>query len=72
MSTALMDQLEQHSLMFSLFFHQLRQTVQRFFQEKLTPYADEIDKANEFLRLRVSPDTSAFNKDQDTGILDKS
>ncbi|XP_028837402.1 isovaleryl-CoA dehydrogenase, mitochondrial [Denticeps clupeoides] len=27
---------------------QLRQSVQRFFQEKLAPYADEIDKTNEF------------------------
>uniref|UniRef100_A0AAY4C2W6 Isovaleryl-CoA dehydrogenase, mitochondrial n=1 Tax=Denticeps clupeoides TaxID=299321 RepID=A0AAY4C2W6_9TELE len=26
----------------------LRQSVQRFFQEKLAPYADEIDKTNEF------------------------
>lgn len=31
---------------------QLRQTVQRFCQEKLAPYADEIDKANEFPRMR--------------------
>ncbi|XP_066529961.1 isovaleryl-CoA dehydrogenase, mitochondrial isoform X2 [Hoplias malabaricus] len=31
---------------------QLRQTVQRFLQEKLTPFADEIDKANEFPRFR--------------------
>ncbi|XP_017568943.1 isovaleryl-CoA dehydrogenase, mitochondrial [Pygocentrus nattereri] len=31
---------------------QLRHTVQRFCQEKLAPYADEIDKTNEFPRLR--------------------
>ncbi|XP_053488759.1 isovaleryl-CoA dehydrogenase, mitochondrial isoform X1 [Ictalurus furcatus] len=31
---------------------QLRQTVQRFCQEKLAPYSDEIDKANEFPRMR--------------------
>uniref|UniRef100_A0A8C2D9T6 Isovaleryl-CoA dehydrogenase, mitochondrial n=1 Tax=Cyprinus carpio TaxID=7962 RepID=A0A8C2D9T6_CYPCA len=31
---------------------QLRQTVQRFCQEKLAPYADEIDKKNEFPRMR--------------------
>uniref|UniRef100_A0A8C0YLA1 Isovaleryl-CoA dehydrogenase, mitochondrial n=1 Tax=Cyprinus carpio carpio TaxID=630221 RepID=A0A8C0YLA1_CYPCA len=31
---------------------QLRQTVQRFCQEKLAPYADEIDKTNEFPRMR--------------------
>ncbi|TRY55391.1 hypothetical protein DNTS_034411 [Danionella cerebrum] len=31
---------------------QLRQTVQRFCQEKLAPYADEIDKNNEFPRMR--------------------
>ncbi|KAI2654440.1 Isovaleryl-CoA dehydrogenase, mitochondrial [Labeo rohita] len=31
---------------------QLRQTVQRFCQEKLTPYANEIDKKNEFPRMR--------------------
>ncbi|XP_052001176.1 isovaleryl-CoA dehydrogenase, mitochondrial-like [Xyrauchen texanus] len=31
---------------------QLRQTVQRFFQEKLTPHADEIDKKNEFPCMR--------------------
>ncbi|MCJ8736992.1 hypothetical protein PDJAM_G00018720 [Pangasius djambal] len=31
---------------------QLRQTVQRFCQEKLAPYADEIDKANDFPRMR--------------------
>uniref|UniRef100_A0A671N8V3 Isovaleryl-CoA dehydrogenase, mitochondrial n=1 Tax=Sinocyclocheilus anshuiensis TaxID=1608454 RepID=A0A671N8V3_9TELE len=31
---------------------QLRRTVQRFCQEKLTPYADEIDKTNEFPRMR--------------------
>lgn len=36
------------------FEHQLRQTVQRFCQEKLGPYADEIDKKNEFPRMRVS------------------
>uniref|UniRef100_A0A8C1KFR9 Isovaleryl-CoA dehydrogenase, mitochondrial n=1 Tax=Cyprinus carpio TaxID=7962 RepID=A0A8C1KFR9_CYPCA len=34
------------------FEHQLRQTVQRFCQEKLAPYADEIDKKNEFPRMR--------------------
>ncbi|KAL7861882.1 hypothetical protein SRHO_G00133230 [Serrasalmus rhombeus] len=31
---------------------QLRHTVQRFCQEKLAPYADEIDKTNDFPRLR--------------------
>ncbi|KAK1793496.1 hypothetical protein P4O66_011874, partial [Electrophorus voltai] len=31
---------------------QLRHTVKRFCQEKLAPYADEIDKANEFPRMR--------------------
>ncbi|KAG7328182.1 hypothetical protein KOW79_008126 [Hemibagrus wyckioides] len=31
---------------------QLRHTVQRFCQEKLAPYADEIDKANDFPRMR--------------------
>ncbi|KAF4083936.1 hypothetical protein AMELA_G00123070 [Ameiurus melas] len=31
---------------------QLRQTVQRFCQEKLAPYADEIDKANDFPRMK--------------------
>ncbi|XP_036449113.1 isovaleryl-CoA dehydrogenase, mitochondrial [Colossoma macropomum] len=31
---------------------QLRHTVQRFCQEKLSPYADEIDKANDFPRLK--------------------
>lgn len=31
---------------------QLRQTVQRFCQEKLAPFADEIDKSNEFPRMR--------------------
>ncbi|KAA0711257.1 Isovaleryl-CoA dehydrogenase, mitochondrial [Triplophysa tibetana] len=31
---------------------QLRQTVQRFCQEKLAPHADEIDKKNEFPRMR--------------------
>uniref|UniRef100_A0A672RIB0 Isovaleryl-CoA dehydrogenase, mitochondrial n=1 Tax=Sinocyclocheilus grahami TaxID=75366 RepID=A0A672RIB0_SINGR len=32
---------------------QLRRTVQRFCQEKLTPYADEIDKTNEFPHMRT-------------------
>lgn len=36
------------------FKHQLRQTIQRFCQEKLAPHADEIDKKNEFPRMRVS------------------
>ncbi|GAA6108676.1 isovaleryl-CoA dehydrogenase, mitochondrial [Tachysurus ichikawai] len=31
---------------------QLRNTVTRFCQEKLAPYADEIDKANDFPRMR--------------------
>ncbi|KAM9466903.1 isovaleryl-CoA dehydrogenase, mitochondrial [Clarias gariepinus] len=31
---------------------QLRKTVQRFCQEKLAPYADEIDKSNEFSRMK--------------------
>lgn len=39
------------------FEHQLRQTIQRFCQEKLAPYADEIDKKNEFPRMRVSSRT---------------
>uniref|UniRef100_A0A672RDR9 Isovaleryl-CoA dehydrogenase, mitochondrial n=1 Tax=Sinocyclocheilus grahami TaxID=75366 RepID=A0A672RDR9_SINGR len=34
------------------FEHQLRQTIQRFCQEKLAPYADEIDKKNEFPCMR--------------------
>lgn len=33
---------------------QLRQTVRKFCEEKLAPYADEIDKNNEFPRMRVS------------------
>ncbi|TSN67140.1 Isovaleryl-CoA dehydrogenase, mitochondrial [Bagarius yarrelli] len=31
---------------------QLRHTVQRFCQEKLAPYANEIDKKNEFSHMR--------------------
>ncbi|XP_062862870.1 isovaleryl-CoA dehydrogenase, mitochondrial [Trichomycterus rosablanca] len=31
---------------------QLRKTVQKFCQEKLAPYADEIDKSNEFPRMK--------------------
>uniref|UniRef100_A0A3P8U554 Isovaleryl-CoA dehydrogenase, mitochondrial n=1 Tax=Amphiprion percula TaxID=161767 RepID=A0A3P8U554_AMPPE len=31
---------------------QLRQTVRKFFAEKLAPYADEIDKKNDFPQLR--------------------
>ncbi|KAL7873402.1 hypothetical protein AOLI_G00124730 [Acnodon oligacanthus] len=33
---------------------QLRHTVQRFCQEKLAPYADEIDKANDFPTLEMN------------------
>ncbi|KAG7238471.1 hypothetical protein INR49_030744 [Caranx melampygus] len=33
---------------------QLRQTVRKFCAEKLAPYADEIDKKNEFPGMRVS------------------
>lgn len=36
------------------FFAQLRQTVRKFCAEKLAPYADDIDKNNEFPRMRVS------------------
>lgn len=35
-------------------FLQLRQTVRRFCAEKLAPHADDIDKTNEFPRMRVS------------------
>lgn len=37
-----------------LFVLQLRQTVRKFCAEKLAPYADEIDKKNEFTGMRVS------------------
>lgn len=37
-----------------VFLPQLRQTVRKFCAEKLAPYADEIDKNNEFPRMRVS------------------
>lgn len=33
---------------------QLRQTVRKFCGDKLAPYADEIDKNNEFPKMRVS------------------
>lgn len=39
---------------FSVLCFQLRQTVRKFCAEKLAPHADEIDKTNEFPRMRVS------------------
>lgn len=35
-------------------FLQLRETVNNFFQKELAPYADQIDKDNNFPQLRVS------------------
>ena len=35
-------------------FQQLRETVSNFCQKELAPYADQIDKENNFLQLRVS------------------
>ncbi|KAJ8399489.1 hypothetical protein AAFF_G00412010 [Aldrovandia affinis] len=43
---------------------QLRQTVQRFCQEQLAPYADEIDKSNEFKGMR-----EFWRKMGDLGVL---
>ncbi|KAJ8353585.1 hypothetical protein SKAU_G00211520 [Synaphobranchus kaupii] len=43
---------------------QLRQTVQRFCQEQLAPYADEIDKTNEFKGMR-----EFWRKMGDLGVL---
>lgn len=40
---------------------QLRQTVRKFCEEKLAPYADEIDKNNEFPRMRVSQHLFSHN-----------
>lgn len=40
---------------------QLRQTARKFFEEKLAPYADEIDKNNEFPRMRVSQHLFSHN-----------
>lgn len=37
-----------------MFSVQLRQSVRKFCAEQLAPYADEIDKKNEFPQMRVS------------------
>uniref|UniRef100_A0A3Q1G4K4 Isovaleryl-CoA dehydrogenase, mitochondrial n=1 Tax=Acanthochromis polyacanthus TaxID=80966 RepID=A0A3Q1G4K4_9TELE len=43
---------------------QLRQTVRKFFAEKLAPYADEIDRQNDFSQLR-----NFFKEMGDMGLL---
>ncbi|XP_022077133.2 isovaleryl-CoA dehydrogenase, mitochondrial [Acanthochromis polyacanthus] len=43
---------------------QLRQTVRKFFAEKLAPYADEIDRQNDFSQLR-----KFFKEMGDMGLL---
>ena len=42
-----------------LVFAQLRNSVRKFLAEKLAPYADEIDKKNEFPGMRVSYDLAS-------------
>ena len=44
---------------FACFSVQLRNSVRKFLAEKLAPYADEIDKKNEFAGMRVSNDLAS-------------
>ena len=41
-------------------FQQLRETVSNFCQKELAPYADQIDKENNFLQLRVSSPVTIY------------
>ena len=54
-----MEQEKKQSLKYDVlirkyFFLQLRETVNNFCQKELAPYADQIDKENNFPHLRVS------------------